>query len=464
MSNLPRILIAAPKSGSGKTIFTCGLLNLLAKEGGASFDAKGVAAFKCGPDYIDPMFHRKVIGVESENLDSFFSTRDEIKGILSRAQGKATVLEGVMGIYDGIGGTSGKGSCYEVASITETPVLLVLNGSGIGNTLIALAEGILKNDTNGLIKGIVINQTSETYYKALLPGFKDMLSKGFYSAEMLGFIPKDKNLSLESRHLGLKLPEEIHDLKKQLDGFSRLIMDHCDVDEIKKIMIGAPDVNIPESLEEKEGGASDLRIAVARDEAFCFYYEENMRALREAGIETVEFSPLHDDKLPENVQGLLLGGGYPELYLEVLEKNSSMRNSIKEAIQSGMPSLAECGGFMYLMDAIRDHKDVPHQMVGVISGESQNTGRLSRFGYINIEAKRDGIIPKGSTIKGHEFHYFDSNNNGEDLTATKASGTATWNCLHMGSNYLWGYPHLYYRSCPSLVRGLKEAMMEYIKK
>ena len=177
MSNLPRIMIAAPKSGSGKTIFTCGLLNLLAKEGGASFGAKGVAAFKCGPDYIDPMFHRKVIGVESENLDSFFSTRDEIKGIISRAQGKAAVLEGVMGIYDGIGGASGKGSCYEVASITETPILLVLNGSGIGNTLIALAEGILKNDTNGLIKGIVINQTSETYYKALLPGFEDMLSE-----------------------------------------------------------------------------------------------------------------------------------------------------------------------------------------------------------------------------------------------------------------------------------------------
>ena len=464
MSNLPRIMIAAPKSGSGKTIFTCGLLNLLAREGGASFGAKGVAAFKCGPDYIDPMFHRKVIGVESENLDSFFSSGEMLRELLSRTLNKATVLEGVMGIYDGIGGVSEKGSCYEVATITETPILLVMNGLGIGSTVVSLTEGILKNDTKKLIKGIVINQISEAYYNALLPKFKEMLSKGKYDAEMLGFIPNEKNLHLESRHLGLKLPEEIKDLKSQLDGFTKLITGCCDVSGIKKIMEEASDVSIIESSQVNDNSSESLRMAVARDEAFCFYYEENLRALREAGIETVEFSPMHDEKLPENVQGILIGGGYPELYLDYLEKNFSMRECIKAAIEGGMPSLAECGGFMYLMDTIRDQENVPRKMVGALFGESKNIGRLSRFGYINIDAKKDGIIPAGLSVKGHEFHYFDSNNNGGDLTAKKASGTATWDCMHMGDNHLWGYPHLYYRSCPELVDGIRKAMMEYKSK
>ncbi len=506
-----RVMIAAAGSGSGKTLFTCGLLNLL--NGNEKFKGK-VRAFKCGPDYIDPMFHRQVIGVPSENLDSFFLDEKELKRFFGTVGGEYSVIEGVMGIYDGIsldGVFPGKGSCYEVASITRTPIILLIDCKGIYTTLISLIKGILSDDTQGLIKGIILNRASQAYFDTMAPAINKMIGEMNRDTVVLGFLPHNKNINLESRHLGLKLPHEIDDLKRQLDYVSEMIQESCDVDSIIEVMELADEseTNLNDDSERIEISNSDkvihnnqimkdeglpweakecnLKLAVARDEAFCFYYEENLRQLKNQGIEIVEFSPVHDRALPENIQGILIGGGYPELFAKELSENKSMKESIASAIENGMPSLAECGGFMFLMEEMEDPDGIMYPMVGVIEGESRNTGKLSRFGYIEIESKnakdrknscaddifgsdnvvlnetekRGKLLEPGSSIKAHEFHYYDSTNNGEDCVARKARGNASWNCIHMSDNHLWGYPHLYYASLAGFVENFKEAMIKY---
>lgn len=477
---MKRIMIAAPKSGSGKTLLTCGLLNILKER-----EPKcTVVSFKCGPDFIDPMFHRRVIGVKAENLDSFFSNRDELVSIMRNSQGELAVLEGVMGIYDGIG----QGSCYEIAEMTETPILLVMDCSGIWNTILALIKGLVMEDHARLIKGIIFNKVGQSYFDTIAPMVDKMLMAMNHPARAMGFIPKVESLRLESRHLGLKLPSEIQDLQETIDKVSGLITQNCNLPEILKIMEEAS--SIKEELirgEEDRSLASDgieivpdlplpgkLRLAVARDEAFCFYYEENLRALRERGIQIVEFSPIHDALLPEDICGILIGGGYPELYLKELQNNESMRGQLKQAILSGMPFLAECGGFMYLMETIEEDAStegkedsgeyIPaYKMVGGIPGGAFNTGKLSRFGYITITTEKDGLLSPGETIKGHEFHYYDTTNNGEDCVARKQHGNKSWNCVHQNSWSFLGYPHLYYRSNPKFVERFKTAMEKYRK-
>ncbi len=477
-NRIKRVMIAAPGSGSGKTLFTCGFLNLLNNMD----ETKGkVRAFKCGPDYIDPMFHRQVIGVPSENLDSFFLKEDDLKRFFVEEAGEHSVIEGVMGIYDGIsldGVFPGKGSCYEIADITGTPIILLIDCKGIYTTLLSLIKGILLDDRKNLIKGIILNRAGRAYYETMAPAIEKMIAEMEKSTRVLGFLPFNKNINLESRHLGLKLPHEIEELKKQLDTASHMIRENCDLDSIIEIMRNGDSILNREPLENKHDNLNSdnaqslgerLRIAVARDEAFCFYYEENIRQLQHQGIDIVEFSPLHDNKLPENVQGILLGGGYPELFAKELCGNKSMLESIRHAINGGMPSLAECGGFMFLMECMEGSDGSMYPMVGVIPGESRNTGSLSRFGYIDIKNasaskdknKREDLLEWGTTIKAHEFHYYDSTNNGDDCIATKARGNVSWDCIHMGDDHLWGYPHLYYASLPNFVVRFKEAMKAY---
>ncbi|MCR4710742.1 MAG: cobyrinate a,c-diamide synthase [Clostridia bacterium] len=500
-----QILIAAPKSGSGKTIFTCGLLNLLKRQG-------PTASYKCGPDFIDPMFHRTVIGVDSENLDPFFSDAEEVRGILTASDAEYAVLEGVMGIYDGISGQGKRGSCYEIARMTGAPILLVMDAKGMGYTLLSLIKGILTDDEDELIRGLVLNRISENYYAQLAPQIKTMLAEmavmrgkaGSGRAEpvrLLGFIPNEKRIRLESRHLGLKMPGEIADLKRQVDLFSALLAEHCDVAGILDLMAEPPEfptravrsedgqissqeptsariltkmrADEPENHEicpdpseacrQKRAVGTPLRpltLAVARDEAFCFYYAENLRAFTRRGVQIREFSPLRDEKLPEGTDGLLLGGGYPELYAAELSGNLKMREAIAGALAAGLPSLAECGGFMYLLEEMETETGV-FPMLGVLPGRAANTGKLSRFGYITVQAERDGLLPAGAVIKGHEFHYFDTTNNGRDARAEKASGAASWPCLHLGDDHAWGYPHLWYDSQPELVERMIAAMRRH---
>lgn len=464
---LSRVMTAAPKSGSGKTIITCGLLEVLKRRG------IDVRTYKCGPDYIDPMFHRMVTGVPGGNIDTFFSTEEEIKEMLCRSGAEAAVIEGVMGIYDGIAGRGGRGSCYDAAALTGTPLLLIMDVKGMGQTMLSLIRGILSDDREKLIQGIILNRITPSYLETIKPVLGEMLSdisgaRGV-SVRLLGGIPDSKGIHLESRHLGLNMPGEVCDLKEQVKAAADLIEEHLDMDAVLEIMDQA--AVIPETEERAEVSRVSgrmLTLAAARDEAFCFYYEENLRSLEDAGIKIKEFSPLHDSKVPEEADGLLFGGGYPELYAAELSANTAMLASVREAIDGGMPSLAECGGFMYLLESLEDMQGIRHEMAGVLGGSSHYTGKLGRFGYVTLREKKhlcaaDTLIT-GLEVKGHEFHYFDSDNNGSNAVAEKPGSGRTWECMHADRDHLWGYPHLWYPSCPELIRRFAAAMDGYRKK
>lgn len=459
---LPRVMIAAPKSGSGKTILTCGLLSLLRDRG------TDVASYKCGPDYIDPMFHRSVIGVPGRNLDTFFSDEEEIRAILADAGCEAAVMEGVMGIYDGIAGADGTGSCYDVSVVTGTPVVLVADVKGMGPTMLSVIRGILLDDTRSMIRGVVLNRISARYYTEISPYMEKMLAdlseERGESVKLLGGIPNSPDIRLESRHLGLMMPGEIDDLREQVSAAGRLIEERLDMDMLEEIMQSADDLPDREQADHEEPECGPV-LAVARDEAFCFYYEENLKMLKESGIRIREFSPLRDEGVPGDADGILLGGGYPELYADVLSSNISMMDSIRNSIGAGMPSLAECGGFMTLMDELEDQTGKTYRMAGVIGGRTRYTGKLGRFGYVTVTGHDDHDGPKtligGLSIRGHEFHYYDSTDNGSDAVAVKPGSGRSWSCIHAGEEHIWGYPHLYYPSCPELVRRFRQAMERY---
>lgn len=449
---MSRIILTAISSGSGKTIVTCGLLKALKNRG------LYPQAYKCGPDYIDPMFHTRVIGVPSENLDTFFMNEKQIKKLLAGNENKKTdskeiqVIEGAMGIFDGLGGVSSKGSVYDVACQTSSPILLLVDAKGMGPTMIAVIRGILEQDTEHLIQGIILNQISKGFYDTISPLLEEKTH-----LSVLGFIPKMQGIHLDSRHLGLKLPGEIIDLEDMVERIAKQIEESVNLDRLLEIAAKAPnfaDVAKDAKLNAVNPKQEPVRLAIAKDEVFCFYYEENLRLLQKAGVSLVPFSPIHDQKLPENISGILLGGGYPELRLQELCENISMRESIKKAIESGMPSMAECGGFMYLHDSIQDENAVSYEMVGAISGECYNTGKLCRFGYVDLEIG-------DYRVKGHEFHYFDSSANGSDAIAVKPVSGKSWKFGYVSENHIWGYPHLYYGSCPKMVYDFVKEMRKY---
>jgi cobyrinic acid a,c-diamide synthase len=444
-----RVMIAALKSGSGKTMVTCGLLQALKQRGMA------VSAFKSGPDYIDPMFHRRVIGVPSHNLDTFFSDEAQIRKLFLRgrtstdsvSKSEISVIEGAMGLFDGLGGVKKEGSAYHLAEILQTPILLVVDAHGMGRTILPVLAGVLSYDTAHLIKGVILNRTTKSFYQTIAPLIEEELS-----LPVCGYIPQMPEIALESRHLGLKMPQEIEDLKMQLCRLAEQFEESLDIAQILDIAGGAEDFVEMNRHTEQLMPAPTLKIAVAYDEAFNFYYEENLQMLREAGTELVFFSPVHGSRLPEGISGILIGGGYPELFAKQLSENTAMRTSIREAIAGGMPSVAECGGFMYLQESITDAAHNTYEMVGAVQGNCHYTGKLTRFGYVELSEKTPCFLPENGKIRGHEFHYFDSTQNGDCVTAVKPVTGKKWDCVMTGKNHWWGYPHLYYPSNPRFVQ------------
>lgn len=445
--NNPRIMIAAPKSGSGKTMLTIGLLRLLSNMG------INVGSYKCGPDYIDPMFHRKVLKVPCGNLDTCFVSDDAIRTIVMDDNYGMTVMEGVMGIYDGIGGIDIKGSCYDIASVTNTPIILVVDAKGCGATVASYIKGILSDDYNHLIKGIILNRVSENFYDRL----KAVVSKALESysdTRLIGYIPDMKGTTISSRHLGLHMPDEINKLDETIDKVANAISEHCDIEAIIGIANSAaqmPAIDKEESTYVRQ--YSNISIAVAMDEAFCFYYRENLSLFEKLGAKLIYFSPLHDSKVPDDVQLIILGGGYPENHLDRLASNTSMLSSIYEHVQKGTYILAECGGFMYLHEYIEANDGSLIRMVGAIEGTCRNTGHLVRFGYVQLEHSN---IPSLNGMKGHEFHYYDSTNNGEAVHINKLGDDRQWKGMHVKGTMLCGFPHLYYQSKPEFIYDLLE--------
>ena len=455
---IPRILLAAGASGSGKTLITCGLLQALVNRG------LKVASFKCGPDYIDPMFHSRVIGTRSRNLDTFFTDGDRTRYLLAKnaSDCEIAVMEGVMGYYDGVGGITSRASAYDLASTTDTPVILIVNSRGMSVSLAAYVKGFLEYKKDSHICGVIFNQMSPMLY----PRMKKLLEEEL-SVKVLGYVPKVEDCVIESRHLGLVLPEEIPELKSRLQKLSEVLEKTLDIDGILELAGEAPELAAPETemLIQKDTAfgyrtEEKVRIGVADDEAFCFFYADNLNLLEQMGAELVRFSPIHDRELPENLDGLLLSGGYPELNGEALEENQEMCTRIREVILDGMPCLAECGGFMYLHQEMEDMEGKQRRVCGVIPGRAYRTPKLNRFGYITLTEKQDTGLGE---IPAHEFHYFDSTDCGADFHAAKPASKRGWDCIHDRGRLMAGFPHLYYYGNPRVpARFLKNAL-EYKK-
>lgn len=465
-----RIMIAGMTSGSGKTTLTCAFLRCLQKRG---LDPR---SFKCGPDYIDPMFHGKVLGIESRNLDMFFMGEERLRKTLSKAEGRYAVIEGVMGVYDGNDPSSAAGSCYEVAAVTSTPIVLTVNAGGVGRTVISMIMGVLSDDVHSLIKGIILNNMSGGYYKMLLPELEKSIGGIRPDVKILGAFPKTKGIDFESRHLGLKLPGKSDDTLGRIEYAAEVFDENIDVDAMIGLMRSAPDItaqNMTDTYENASAVCSgslsgpgfsgtDLTLAVALDDAFCFYYRDNIEMFEERGVKVKYFSPLDDECVPEDADGILIGGGYPELYLDRLCANKSMMTSLKELICSGIPSLAECGGFMYLGRAVEDADGKVYETVGAYEGISKFTGRSVRFGYMLIldADVPDSLVKCMKGLKGHEFHYYDSDMNGDACTAKKPFRDTQWKCIMDQNNGIWGFPHFYYGSAPAFVDAFIVRMRE----
>lgn len=436
---IPRIMIAAAGSGSGKTTVTCGLLQAFLNRGAKP------ASFKCGPDYIDPMFHSEVLGIQSRNLDLFFTGENITKYLLCRNAEAAdlAILEGVMGYYDGLAGKSIDCSSYDLARKTKTPVVLVVDCKGMSVSIAALVKGFVEMRPDHCIKGVILNRISPMIYEDI----KNIIEKEL-ALEVLGYLPVMSDCQLESRHLGLVTAREIGNLKEILNRLAGQIEVSVELDRVLELANEAPPVNfeITDELKTHSPGQRS-RIAVAMDKAFCFYYQDNLELLEELGAEIVSFSPLEDSALPEGIQGLILGGGYPELYLNQLSSNKTMLQSIREAVSGGIPCLAECGGFMYLHRWVKDRDGTSFELAGVVDGESYPTQKLARFGYITLTAREDNVLcKKGTVLRGHEFHYWDSTNTGGGFHAQKPLRNANWDCVITKGNLWAGYPHIHFYS------------------
>ena len=456
--NTPRVMFAAMRSGSGKTTVTCGVLAALKKQ-----NIK-VQAYKCGPDYIDPMFHRTVLGIDTGNLDTFFAGADAIGHILVRdlRDAEMCVMEGVMGYYDGVGGTTTMASSYELSKVTKTPVVLVVDAKGASVTLAATMRGIMEYKKDSRIAGVILNRVSPMFYSRL----KQVIETEC-GIPVLGYLSEDAVFAVPSRHLGLLQPDEMQKQRDWVETVAEAVMKTIDINGIFEIAAQAETLQIQKpvdvrqetvDMQDEPAGISCERaeesencefpagycIGVARDAAFSFYYRENLLMLEDMGAELVYFSPLADAHVPK-VDALIFGGGYPELYAKQLYENQSMRTSVWQALESGMPCHAECGGFLYLGKSLADAEGNVYEMVGFLDGAGFRTERLQRFGYVELAPQETDAFAVNTILRGHEFHYWDSTDCGDACLAWKPlSKQKTYPCMVKKKGTFAGFPHLYY--------------------
>lgn len=448
--SFPRIMIAGTGSGCGKTTVTSALLKALSDRN------QIISAYKCGPDYIDTMFHEHILGRSSTNLDSFFFDENTLKWLLvkNRKNCDLGVIEGVMGFYDGLGIDSTKASSYEISQLTQTPVILVLNAKGSALSLLAVIHGFMTFQANNNIRGVILNQCSAMTYSALAKAITACF-KG--RIKPFGYLPLMPECSLESRHLGLITAGEIEDLDQKTAKLDEQAQKTIDLDGILELAAQAPALSC-NSIQLPVYQTS-VRIAVAQDKAFCFYYHDNLDILKQMGAEIVPFSPLSDASLPGNIHGLYLGGGYPELYAEKLSKNITIRQAVLRALQEQIPCIAECGGFMYITQSIADFP-----MTGFLQGSCYNNQKLTRFGYNHLRAgHKNMLFDEGEEIPAHEFHYWDCTETGFDFTAVKPSGKQ-WQCGYASDHLYAGFPHFHFYAKPSAAIRFYEACLRYKEK
>lgn len=433
-------MISAMKSGSGKTMITLGLINLLKKSG------KGISVFKTGPDYIDTMYHMKIAGIHSTNLDSYFLEPDFKRGELKKlfyknCKKEIAIIEGAMGLFDGIYGEGKRSSACTVSEELNIDVILVANIDELDK----ISEYLSRYSNK--VKALIINKLPKFYD---IDALKEKVSS--LNLILLGYVYYNESYRIESRHLGLFEPQK--DIFTIVNKVSDELYTSLNIEALKEFKTEIPIISNSSIL----SGKSKYRLAFAYDEAFSFTYEENMKVLEEFGFEIIKFSPIHDKEIPKNISVLWIPGGYPELYAKELSENVSMLESIKSTKNSAI--IAECGGFMYLHDSFEDNNGNEYKGAELIRGKAFKTQNLVHFGYIEIEAKKDTILlKKHEKIRSHEFHYYDSTNNGDCTHAVKANKSKEWDCIYSDKYIFAGFPHLYLRGYEFMIKNLVDFLL-----
>ena len=467
MKSMKSVIIAAPHSGSGKTTVALGIMACLKKRG------LDVAPFKVGPDFIDPGWHRLATGRPSANLDGWMCREEFVRETLT-LHGQSSdiaVIEGVMGLFDGIDGISDAGSTAQIARITGSPVILVVDAKSQARSAAALVQGFAHFDPKVHVAGVIFNNVGSESHAGIL---REAVESSIAAVKVLGCIPRDERLRIPSRHLGLETAESNRPSDEFLQNLAEVIGKYVDLDAILSLRSQAC------TMHDKNMQCADLppdsvRIAVARDEAFCFVYEDNLRLLRQAGAEIIEFSPLSDANLPDGIGGIYLPGGYPELFAETLAANQTMKTAVREAIEGGMPVYAECGGFIYLGAGIEaqasktDHFDNKNlgmtPLVGIFPVTTRMLPRRKALGYREVELLADTpVAEKGTVARGHEFHYSEMEEMPESVERVyrvRKNGKNLGTEGYRYKNCLASYIHLHFGSCPELAKTFVESCEKY---
>ena len=454
--HIPRVVIAATQSGSGKTTIVTGLL--------AALRARGlrVQSYKIGPDYIDPGYHALASGHPAHNLDTWLVPEEKARDIFCRTAEDAdiAVIEGVMGLYDG--GTKGISSTAAVAKLLDAPVLLVINAKAMGESAAALALGFRAYDPAVRLSGVILNRLGSDTHRAMIEEALAHLDMPVYGA-----VRRDEKLTLPERHLGLLPAEENARDRETVAAIGQAVGTQVDLAGIEALAKTAPD--IPRGEERQRPTEVRARIAVAKDEAFSFYYPESLRVLEDFGAEILPFSPLHDAVLPE-ADGLLLGGGFPEMFAADLYANEGMRESIRRAAMAGMPVYAECGGYMYLMAKMIDFSGQSFPMLGIVPGTVEMNKRLQTVGYVEAVTLRDTVLgAAGIRLKGHEFHFSSEQTLPPEEEAAyprafrlkKMRRPAPYDAGYAKGNIVGSYLHLHFAGCPQAAEAFVAACETY---
>lgn len=456
-------MIAAPQSGSGKTTVSLAIM--------AAFSRRGlkVAPFKCGPDFIDPGYHRLVTGRHSINLDAWICPQEFVRGTFHHhcQDADLAVIEGVMGLFDGLGASATEGSSAQIAAITGAPVVLVVNARGMAASAAALVRGFAGFDPQVRIAGVIFNNVGSRSHEELL---RQTMSENLAKVAVFGCIPRDEALAIPSRHLGLVTAEDNPLPPGFIEGLAEMAERCLDLDGLAGLKTNPPQPLFckgARSLLSAEGGEGAVRIAVASDAAFCFVYQDNLRLLREAGAEIVPFSPLVDRALPADIGGIYLPGGYPELYSEQLAKNESIKSAIRSAVAAGMPVYAECGGLVYLTKGIEvSQNQPPADFVGIFPMRARMLPKRKALGYRQAELREETVIGgRGTVCRGHEFHYSET---GPMPDSIKRSYNVSRQGALLGTegysvqNCLASYLHLHFGSNPAIAASFVKSCRNFV--
>ncbi|KUO96687.1 cobyrinate a,c-diamide synthase [Ferroacidibacillus organovorans] len=444
----PRIVIAGTNSGAGKTTVTLGLLSAFMKR------QMVVQGFKVGPDYIDPSYHTALTKRPSRNLDPWMMGQDAMREVFMRGSKDAdlSVIEGVMGMYDGKDPLENTGSTADVSVLLKAPVILVVHVSSMARSAAAVVLGFQKLDPSVHLAGVIVNHVgSKGHYELVKAAIEQVCA-----VPVVGYLTKQESLQVPERHLGLIPALERGELNGLFDALADAVEKTVDIERILQIAQAAPPLAAVEPiLFRGEKRAAATVIAVARDRAFNFYYPENLELLSWYGATLLEFRPLEGEPIPETACGVYIGGGFPEEYAHELSQKDAVRESFQRAVQCGMPLFAECGGFMYLADQLIDRASEPHAMAGILHMEIAMQSRLAALGYREVTACRDTLLLEcGEHARGHEFHYSTAVRKSEEswpfaYEATGLRGTQRDGYAH--GNLLAGYTHLHFASNPQMV-------------